>query len=379
MKRSDTLHPWFVGAVLCAVVVAPNLAQAQEMCCLNNFRFMGGCMVVRSGSETCQSILAYLNNFNSVGKYYCDNTMIRGGWSLSECNGADNFRPETMQMSPVETAPARPAPTQRATPSDPPATMQVQDANLLQVSAPLSVRFDGAIDSSSQVPGEMVTGRLEQDLMDGDRVVAPAGSVVQAQLVPTSYWSNGAGDAYRIVATGIQVGDTVMPVSATAVSGTGETDTDGSEVSVPEGSLVSFEAEMRDHQAADKAILASATAAWLEAWKAKDADALTALYAQDAALLPPNAPAVFGRDAIRAAHKDGMAGSAGAELEDLEMWVAGDHGYKAGRYRMWNADGELVDRGKYIEIWTKIDGTWLIHRDIWNSSLPLPETHDHTE
>jgi ketosteroid isomerase-like protein len=254
--------------------------------------------------------------------------------------------------------------------------MQVQDANLLQVSAPLSVRFDGAIDSSSQAPGEMVTGRLEQDLMDGDRVVAPAGSLVRAQLVPTSYWSDGAGDAYRIVATGIEVGDTILPVSATAVTATGEIDTNGADISVPEGSLVSFETEMPDRQVADEAILASATTAWLDAWNAKDADALTALYAEDAALLPPNAPAVFGHDAIRAAHKDAMASGAGAELEDLEMWIAGDHGYKAGRYRMWNAAGELLDRGKYIEIWTKVDGKWLIHRDIWNSSLAMVEPDD---
>jgi hypothetical protein len=43
---------------------------------------------------------------------------------------------------------------------------------------------------------------------------------------------------------------------------------------------------------------------------------------------------------------------------------------------MWNAEGNLLDRGKYIEIWTKVDGKWLIHRDIWNSSLPQPETDD---
>ena len=379
MKRSDTLRLWFFGAALCAVMVLPSVAQAQEMCCLNNFRFMGGCMVVRSGSETCQSILAYLNDFNSVGKYYCDNTMIRGGWSLSECNAGENFTPGTVTAAPSEPIRVTPPTIQSTKPKAPPATIQAQDANLLQVSAPLSVRFDGAIDSSSQAPGQMVTGRLEQDLMDGDRVVAPAGSVVRAQLVPTSYWSNGAGDAYRIVATGIQVGESVVPVSATAVSATGEIDTDGADINVPGGSLVSFETEMPDRQVADEAILASATAAWLEAWKAKNADALTALYAEDAALLPPNASAVFGHDAIRAAHKDAMAGSVGAELEDLEMWVAGDHGYKAGRYRMWNAAGELVDRGKYIEIWTKVDGKWLIHRDIWNSSLPLPEPLDQNE
>ncbi len=61
------------------------------------------------------------------------------------------------------------------------------------------------------------------------------------------------------------------------------------------------------------------------------------------------------------------------ELEDLETRVEGDLGYKAGRYRVRTKDGELVDRGKYIEIWSKVDGQWLLHRDIWNSSLPPPK------
>ena len=41
----------------------------------------------------------------------------------------------------------------------------------------------------------------------------------------------------------------------------------------------------------------------------------------------------------------------GVELEDLEIKVENDLGYKAGRYRVFAEDGSLVDRGKYIEIW----------------------------
>ena len=56
-------------------------------------------------------------------------------------------------------------------------------------------------------------------------------------------------------------------------------------------------------------------------------------------------------------------------VEDLEIKVAGNLGYKAGRYRTRGEDGSLIDRGKYIEIWSKIDGNWVLHRDIWNSSV----------
>ena len=51
-------------------------------------------MVVPTGSETCQSILTYLNSFDTVGKYYCSNTTVRGGWSLTPCAGAAG-EPET--------------------------------------------------------------------------------------------------------------------------------------------------------------------------------------------------------------------------------------------------------------------------------------------
>ena len=81
-----------VAAVMTVVVVAPAEVSADERCCLNNFRFAGGCMVIVRGQETCQDVLGYLNNFNSVGKYYCDNTMIRGGWSLSDCGGCHRER-----------------------------------------------------------------------------------------------------------------------------------------------------------------------------------------------------------------------------------------------------------------------------------------------
>jgi hypothetical protein len=35
--------------------------------------------------ETCSSILAYLNNPNSVGKSYCGNTKVRGTWKQVDC------------------------------------------------------------------------------------------------------------------------------------------------------------------------------------------------------------------------------------------------------------------------------------------------------
>ena len=361
-----------LGLVAAAVMALGQPAQAQDACCFNNYRFAGGCQVQPAKGETCSSVLSYLNSFDSVGRYYCGNTTVRGGWTLVSCSESG--------ITPGGATVQESQPTFRAvTPDSAPRAVEPQtapgaaSASLIQVSAPMKVRFDDSVDSGAHGAGQLFTGRLEEDLMSGDTVIAPSGSAVQAKLVPTSFWTDGGGDAFKIQVTGVTVGNQVVPVNGVAVQAQGEITTRGSQVQVPEGSLVSFEAAADDPYRADKAMLEGKTAKWMEAFNARDADRLTALYAEDAVVAPPNAPAIFGRDAIRADNRETFAaGEVAVELEDLEIIIQGDLGYKAGRYRM-RAKDTLVDRGKYLEIWRKIDGEWLLHRDIWNSSLPVPE------
>lgn len=59
----------------------------KDPCCFTNPRFSGVCQVTPGEDETCSSILAYLNNPNSVGKAYCGGTTVRGGWSQVSCDG----------------------------------------------------------------------------------------------------------------------------------------------------------------------------------------------------------------------------------------------------------------------------------------------------
>jgi len=208
--------------------------------------------------------------------------------------------------------------------------------------------------------------------MDGDTVIAPAGSQVQARVVPTSFWSDGSGDAYEIRATGIQVGDNVIPINGTAVSAQGDIATSGSQIKVPQGSMVSFSTAPAGPSNTDAPAFTANGSSWMEAFNNHDAEGLAALYTQDAVLLPPNEPAVFGRDAIRATHQELFAtGDFKIDIEALETVIDGQLAYVAGRYRMWTDDGDLVDRGKYIEIWRAVNGEWLIHRDMYNSSIEL--------
>ncbi len=87
-----------IAVLVCAVCVSGIVAAAetdetaaatqQGPCCFENPRYSGTCQVSPGPEESCGDILGYLNNPNSVGKTYCGNTKVRGGWSSVACEGA---------------------------------------------------------------------------------------------------------------------------------------------------------------------------------------------------------------------------------------------------------------------------------------------------
>lgn len=60
-------------------------ADPAPRCCFTNPQFSGVCAVQPGEGESCATILAYLNNPQSQGKTYCDNTNVRGGWKRKRC------------------------------------------------------------------------------------------------------------------------------------------------------------------------------------------------------------------------------------------------------------------------------------------------------
>jgi hypothetical protein len=66
------------------------LADEDKKCCFTSSSgYQGVCEVTTGEGETCESILAYLNNPHSVGKTYCGNTKVRGGWKSVPCEKSD--------------------------------------------------------------------------------------------------------------------------------------------------------------------------------------------------------------------------------------------------------------------------------------------------
>ena len=134
-----------------------------------------------------------------------------------------------------------------------------------------------------------------------------------------------------------------------------------------------------DTRAAVESALKELDAQWSKAAGAKDVDKTVSYYADDAIVLPTNAPAATTKEAIRGVWKDmitnpGFAG--GWKATRVEVARSGDLAYLSGTYEltMNDASGKPVtDRGKYVEVWKKqADGKWKTVADIWNSDLPAP-------
>jgi uncharacterized protein (TIGR02246 family) len=114
------------------------------------------------------------------------------------------------------------------------------------------------------------------------------------------------------------------------------------------------------------------TESWMKSFNSGNAGAAAALYADDALLMPPNAPSARGVVAIKEALAREIAGAKknGVTLASGtvdEVNVAGDMAWHTGTYVVKDKAGKAVDAGKFIEVWEKKNGKWRIVRDMWNA------------
>ena len=111
---------------------------------------------------------------------------------------------------------------------------------------------------------------------------------------------------------------------------------------------------------------------WEAAFNAQDIDALAGMYTEEALLMPPNAPSMSGRDAVREMFGGMIEQGISVKLETTTYTVALNTAHRLGTYQTM-INGEAVDTGKFMETWDKSSGEWLMSNDIWNSDLPPPQ------
>ncbi len=128
---------------------------------------------------------------------------------------------------------------------------------------------------------------------------------------------------------------------------------------------------------ADEQALRAVNTAWFEAHRTGNVDGIVGLYAPDAIVSAPGMEPVRGEAAIRVAFATDMQAMSAAGLSQAagatpQFGVSGDLGYEWNSYTVTDKSGKTVDRGKYVSVFGRRDGKWVIISDIWNSDMPAP-------
>lgn len=134
--------------------------------------------------------------------------------------------------------------------------------------------------------------------------------------------------------------------------------------------------------ATDIAAIRAADSAFASAMGAGDVAGIARFYLPDAHVLPPDAPAVEGREAIQ----QFFAGLLGAyqvtiAVNSDEIEGRGDLAYARGHYTLEGSPKTagapaLREEGKFLEVLRRQpDGTWLMAADMWspNARAPAPK------
>ena len=108
-----------------------------------------------------------------------------------------------------------------------------------------------------------------------------------------------------------------------------------------------------------------------EVFARRNFDALDHIYTADARILPPGAPMISGRTAIKKFWSDLVQGAhaVGAELSSVDVMAAGDGAVEIGRAVLTVAppgQSQASMEVKYVVYWREEDGRWKWHVDIWN-------------
>jgi uncharacterized protein (TIGR02246 family) len=106
---------------------------------------------------------------------------------------------------------------------------------------------------------------------------------------------------------------------------------------------------------------------------AKDAAAVVEYYSDDAVSYGRNAEPLVGKEAIKAKLAERLAGKEDnmqSVYKIVDLFADGDNAVEIGSWEVFDAAGELKDKGHYMSYFEKRDGKYLCVRDMNVSSMP---------
>lgn len=121
---------------------------------------------------------------------------------------------------------------------------------------------------------------------------------------------------------------------------------------------------------ARKAIQES-NAIYFESFKKNDASIFIDRYAEDASILLPNAPQIYGKEGaakfFRKAYDE--YGLRGGKFITTAIYGDGvEYVTEEGLWQSFNSKGELMDDGKFLVLWKKTSKGWKMFRDSFSSN-----------
>ena len=111
------------------------------------------------------------------------------------------------------------------------------------------------------------------------------------------------------------------------------------------------------------------------ALNSNDIDTILSLYGREPVFMPQHAPALVGRDAVRAGYEQVFAtikldvSFTIHEVEEVGAW-AWARTSSAGRTRILAVDAEVAEGNNELFVFRSEDGAWKIHRYVFSTTQP---------
>jgi uncharacterized protein (TIGR02246 family) len=97
---------------------------------------------------------------------------------------------------------------------------------------------------------------------------------------------------------------------------------------------------------------------------------LANLYTEKAMVLPTGFDIIQGKQAIQEFWQGAKdMGLKQLKLTTLDLEQYQEMAVETGTYKLYAEGDQEVDHGKYLVVWRKDNDRWMLHRDIWNSSV----------
>ncbi len=111
---------------------------------------------------------------------------------------------------------------------------------------------------------------------------------------------------------------------------------------------------------------------FVDAINSKDSVGLANCYTADAKFMQPNDKSIEGRANIKKIFGQWMKGGMPQmSITVHEVWGCEDMVAAENSWTFINQSGKTVDAGKSLEIYKMEDGVWKLHRDCYNSDMPV--------